>query len=232
MNTKNSIVTLIYIFVAAYVTFYVYKLKALIDTSRHQRIIKKHPRRLSLHSIHLPHEHAKNPSDTKEEDDIEKPVHKKAKNIYKLEKMEEDARSLYMNEKFLRVVKLVNQDVDSKHIVDRPTKKPLSQVLAALEKLDESNLDDIRAFVDECLHEPGIEIVRASFIDWKSEPRYLDKIESEELKRFSLSINKIWLDLYKKFDDTKLDAGSVSSHLAMKHPFLVPGGRFREMYYW
>jgi neutral trehalase len=216
MNTKNSILAFLYLFVVAYVTVYVYKLKALIGPAKQQRVIKKHPKRLSLHSIHIPNESAAN----------------KSQKAYKLDETEEEARALYMNEKFLRVVKLVNQEVDSKHIVDRATKKPLSQVVEALEKLDESNFSEIRAFVDEFFHEPGIEIVKASFVDWKPEPKYLDKIESEELKHFSLSINKIWLDLYKKFDHSMLDAGSVSSHLAMKHPFLVPGGRFLEMYYW
>lgn len=51
---------------------------------------------------------------------------------------------LYLNEKFLRVVKLANRAEDSKSVVDRPTKKTLKDVLTALKCLNETNLDEIK----------------------------------------------------------------------------------------
>ena len=122
---------------------------------------------------------------------------------------EEDAKELYLNEKFLRVVKYFNQSSDSKNIVDRATKKPLKQVLDALDSLNETDSNQIRSFVNEYLHEPGVEIVRAQFKDWKPVPKFTNKLNSEFLKNFSISLNEIWLDLYKKFDMSKLDEGSV-----------------------
>jgi alpha,alpha-trehalase len=142
------------------------------------------------------------------------------------------AEQLYLNEKYLRVVKLANERVDSKYIVDRATRRPVHQVLASLRSLDETNLDEIRRFVEHNLHEPGVEITRAEFTDWTHSPRFVQTLKSDKLKHFSLELNRIWLDLYKKFDTDKLDANCVSSHLPMKHPFIVPGGRFIEMYYW
>lgn len=65
----------------------------------------------------------------------------------------EDARSpasLYLNEKYLRVVKLANRSDDSKSVVDRPTKRPLKEVLEALKCLNEANLDEIKVFIDVC----------------------------------------------------------------------------------
>lgn len=143
-----------------------------------------------------------------------------------------EASKLYLNEKYLRVVKLAYMDSDSKMIVDRATKKPLEQVLHALNELNINNLVDIKNFVDIYMHEPGIEIIKANLTDWNQVPRFVQRLENAELKKFSLALNRIWLDLHKKFDLSKLDNGCVSSHLPMKHPFIVPGGRFLEIYYW
>jgi alpha,alpha-trehalase len=139
---------------------------------------------------------------------------------------------LYTNEKFLRALKRLNENSDSKSIVDRATKKPADQVLVALENLNEDNLVEIEAFVVAYLYNPGVEIKKANLTDWQEEPAFLEKLKSDELKSFFKSINKIWLDLYKKFDESMLEEGCVSSHLPMKHSFVVPGGRFIEMYYW
>jgi alpha,alpha-trehalase len=63
-------------------------------------------------------------------------------------------------------------------------------------------------------------------------PKYIESFKSEQLRNFAYSLNDIWLDLHKKCDHSILVDGAVSSHLPMKHPFLVPGGRFIETYYW
>lgn len=150
----------------------------------------------------------------------------------KVKSYTEDAKELYMNEKYLKAVKLLDKSADSKSIVDRPTKKPLREVLEALNLLDQTNVDEIKKFVNECLHEPGFDIIKAEFKDWTPTPKFIDEIKSEELKRFSYAINEIWRDLYKKFDSSILKQGAISSHIPMKHPFIVPGGRFIETYYW
>lgn len=49
------------------------------------------------------------------------------------------------------------------------------------------------------------------------------------MKDWSLEINKIWLELCKEF---KKDIEDFSSILYVPNPFFVPGGRFREFYYW
>ena len=146
----------------------------------------------------------------------------------------DQAKKLYLNEKYLRVLKLVDIHVDSKHIVDRSTKRPLDQVLDALNGLDESDAEQIVAFVREYLSEPGVEISAASFVDWTETPAYVHSLHSSKLRAFCIDLNKMWLDLYKQYNYNELvnHNGLISSHLPMKHPFLVPGGRFIEMYYW
>ncbi|CAF1124260.1 unnamed protein product, partial [Brachionus calyciflorus] len=143
-----------------------------------------------------------------------------------------EAEKLYLNEKFLRCVKFFNPNVDSKSIVDRATRKPIDQVLKALENLNENNVDDIEYFINTYLHEPGIEIIRADLTDWSEMPKFIKSLKNEELKNFCLALNKVWIDLYKKLDLSKLEHECVSSHLPMRYPFIVPGGRFIEIYYW
>jgi alpha,alpha-trehalase len=142
------------------------------------------------------------------------------------------AEKLYLNPKYLRAVKEAFPTCDSKSIVDRATKRPLKNVLADLAVLNENNLDEVRKFVSYNFELPGAEITCANLTDWTEEPTFIRRIKNPDLKRFSIELNKIWLELYKKFDMEKLGEDCVSSHLPMKHPFIVPGGRFIEMYYW
>jgi alpha,alpha-trehalase len=142
------------------------------------------------------------------------------------------AKLLYLNKKYLQAVKLAEPNTDSKSIVDRATKKPIAEVLAALANLDERNIPEILNFIQIYLHEPGIEIVSTNLTDWVEHPKFIDSLKSKTLREFAAGLNKIWLDLYKEFDTRKLCTNCVSSHLLMKHPFVVPGGRFIEMYYW
>ena len=121
------------------------------------------------------------------------------------------------------MVKLANVSVDSKPGVDRPTKKSIEEVLQALSIVNENNSADANQFVYEYMHEPGFEIVMANFVDWSPAPKYIEQLKSDDLRKFSYSLNEIWLDLYKKCDHSVLTQGAVSSHLPMKHPFIVPG---------
>lgn len=139
---------------------------------------------------------------------------------------------LYLNEKYLRVAKLADPFADSKSIVDRATKRPLELVLNDLDDLDERDLSSIRIFVEKNFHAPGIEIVNAKLTEWSSRPIFLENIRDERLRQFSAHLNETWLHLCKRYDPSVLGHGCVSSHLEMKHSFVVPGGRFREIYYW
>jgi len=47
-----------------------------------------------------------------------------------------------------------------------------------------------------------------------------------------VALNKFWKELVRKVPDDVFDAPQRFSILRKKHPFVVPGGRFRESYYW
>ena len=143
-----------------------------------------------------------------------------------------DSSRLYLNKKFLQVGRLANSTVDSKAIVDRPTKQSIDEVFNALEAIQDNDQEAAIKFVKDYLGEPGSEILKTGPIDWKSSPQFINDLQSLELKRLGKALNEIWLDLYRKVDPNQFSNGLVTSHLPMIHPFVVPGGRFREMYYW
>ena len=134
-------------------------------------------------------------------------------NATKKEKVSDNAKKLYLNEKYLRVIKRASPTMDSKFGVDRPTKKALAEVLVALDRVDETSYEEARAFVHDYLHEPGFEIVKATFIDWSSTPKYIDSLKSESLRSLAYYLNETWKNLYKKCDHGVLPKLAVSSHV-------------------
>lgn len=91
--------------------------------------------------------------------------------------------------------------------------------------------ETLTSFIFENFDLPDSELEDHQPTDWKPSPQFLDKISSSEFKLLSQEIHKIWKSLIRKFNHTKYCSTCYSS-LDIKHPFAVPGGRFREFYYW
>lgn len=61
---------------------------------------------------------------------------------------------------------------------------------------------------------------------------WIDNITDPEYRGWLSTLNKAWGNLTFQFNDSTLCQGCVSSTLPVSRPFVVPGGRFREFYYW
>ncbi|MCH8568493.1 MAG: alpha,alpha-trehalase TreF [Balneolales bacterium] len=109
---------------------------------------------------------------------------------------------------------------DSKFFVDAVPRKNGQLILEKYLSNKDRNDFDLKAFVEEHFNLPD------------------HKAESEEEKEHQLlshpdcesHIRALWPVLFRKARDGKLDAGSTL--LALPQPYVVPGGRFREIYYW
>ncbi|PVU96954.1 hypothetical protein BB561_000869 [Smittium simulii] len=122
---------------------------------------------------------------------------------------------------------------DDKTFVDKPTLKPEAEVLAAFAKLgDNPTKDQIRSFVTQNFGDEDSLLKTADLKEWKESPRFLDTIKDKYIRGFADSVNKIWKDLIRVQDKSKLCEGCVTSMLDISGNFVVPGGRFREFYYW
>ncbi|EIE82212.1 hypothetical protein G6F47_009359 [Rhizopus delemar] len=114
-----------------------------------------------------------------------------------------------------------------------PTSKPEDSVLKAFYALGGTNatVDQIKQFVKENFLEAGTEVkmlrdVTVQKVEW------IDGIQDQVYQGWMDHLNNAWRNLTFVFDNSVLCKGCVSSTLPVKRPFVVPGGRFREFYYW
>lgn len=65
-----------------------------------------------------------------------------------------------------------------------------------------------------------------------SRPTFLKDIYDPQLKAWAEELNNRWKDLGRKIKDDVRDDASRNSMIYSSNPVVVPGGRFREFYYW
>ncbi|CAG4962138.1 unnamed protein product [Colias eurytheme] len=91
---------------------------------------------------------------------------------------------------------------------------------------------DILEFVNQNFDPEGSEFEDWRPTDWKDNPAFLDRIKDPLLHQWASDLNKLWLELGRKMkEDVKLNQ-DLYSIIYVDNPFIVPGGRFREFYYW
>ncbi|KAI9495598.1 Six-hairpin glycosidase-like protein [Zychaea mexicana] len=146
---------------------------------------------------------------------------------------------IYCEGPLLRTVQLARLFPDSKTFVDMPTKKPVNEVLDAFEAIggEEASRGAIASFVIQNFAQPGAELVRyhsdvQEYDNSTPEPSWLETVQDPIYRGWLSVLNDAWLNLTFQFDTSKLCDGCVSSTLPVKRPFVIPGGRFREFYYW
>ncbi len=125
---------------------------------------------------------------------------------------------------------------DSKHFVDCPMKAPPDVILDAFAALgppaDISN-EDLHAFVAAYFSDPGSELTHVTPSDFSPAPaRITDNIKDSKTAAWALKINELWKLLGRKVSDEVQAKQNQHSLLWVPHLAVVPGGRFRELYYW
>jgi len=124
---------------------------------------------------------------------------------------------------------------DGKSFVDMPMKDSPTNVynaFADLQKQAEPNdltVSQLQDFLDKYFDEPGSDLKNATLSDYQAVPTQLDKIQNTTLREWALALNDIWKLLGR---EPVIDDPERHSYLPAKHPLVVPGGRFRESYYW
>jgi alpha,alpha-trehalase len=124
---------------------------------------------------------------------------------------------------------------DSKTFVDMPTKRPAFQILSEFKaNILGKNIthEDLKKFILKNFDPPGTELRVLLPEDWKEQPRFLEKISDKQLLVFSRIIHEKWRSLLRTFDSGYLGKGCTASSFKLPAPFIIPGGRFREFYYW
>lgn len=119
------------------------------------------------------------------------------------------SHQLFSSQLFHRV-QMAGLFADSKTFADAVPKQPVEAVLAAFEAQQPADDDALRTFVDAHFDLP----------EQAKEP----DVQSDDVNTY---IEKLWPQL------TRPGSGvTEGSLLPLPCPYLVPGGRFREIYYW
>ncbi|CAG8648231.1 10307_t:CDS:2, partial [Dentiscutata heterogama] len=122
---------------------------------------------------------------------------------------------------------------DSKTFVDMPTKKPLKEVLDAASKLNQNASKSVlQDFVNTYFDKEDKELTQTEIPNFNSSPSFLQKIKQPIIREFAKIVHNCWPNLTRKVDQSYLCSGCVSSFIPVKRNFVIPGGRFREFYYW
>lgn len=126
---------------------------------------------------------------------------------------------------------------DSKTFVDMKLKNSPNETMLKFEDMMMSTQqmptrDDVKNFVYDNFDSAGSEFENCSPSDWKSNPKFIDDIKDPNFKGWANSLHRMWIDLCRKIKDEVRLNPDLYSIIYVPHPIVVPGGRFREFYYW
>ncbi|XP_070496300.1 trehalase isoform X3 [Chironomus tepperi] len=143
---------------------------------------------------------------------------------------------IYCHGRLLEKIQLAHLYADSKTFVDMKLKQSPAKTLDIFDEFIAKNpnpsSDDLKTWVATNFEEPGSEFENWKPDDFVQNPAVLDKINDKSLRSFAYDLNGIWNDLGRKIKKEVHDNEELYSIIYVENPMIVPGGRFREFYYW
>ena len=129
-------------------------------------------------------------------------------------------------------------DEDSKAFVDRPLLRDPEDVLAAFSELQQKDKRSICEFMEANFGAPGSALENHTPDDFRAAPSesllavLRASSNPKAFLRWATELQGLWLTLCRRVRSDVLQHPSRCTLLPRKHPFVVPGGRFQETYYW
>ncbi|XP_061073593.1 trehalase [Conger conger] len=145
---------------------------------------------------------------------------------------------IYCTGELLRQVQMAKLFDDDKYFVDMKLKVAPGVVLSAFWNLTSGtpggtlNPSQIREFLASFFEEPGKEFEPWTPPDWHNKPQFLSKVSDVNLRSWAEQLHQLWKSLGRKIRADVRDHPELYSQIYSPHPVIVPGGRFRELYYW
>ncbi|CAD6195854.1 unnamed protein product [Caenorhabditis auriculariae] len=146
--------------------------------------------------------------------------------------------AIYCSGRLLQAVMAVRLYKDSKTFLDQPIRNnyTANQIIAEFDRrfpdFDSITRADVKKFVDEHFEKEGHELEICHLPDWVPKPKSLDSIVDPEYQEFATRLHYIWIELCREMSTEVRDQPERFSLLYVPRSFVVPGGRFREFYYW
>ncbi|KAK4389802.1 Trehalase [Sesamum angolense] len=127
---------------------------------------------------------------------------------------------------------------DPKLYVDMSLKKNLSTTLEAFDKLPRTangsiSVEELNGFLEKYLGGAAEDLVYVDPLDFCAEPEdFLPKVKSPEVRAWALEVHSLWKNLSRKVSGQVLEKPNFYTLLPLENPVIIPGSRFREVYYW
>lgn len=144
---------------------------------------------------------------------------------------------IYCYGPLLHAVQMAKLYKDDKEFVDMGMSLPPEEILKNFENLSRTHnysipRDKLAAFVNTSFRAKGQELEVWTPEDWKESPQVLKNISDPQLRTWAERLHKLWKKLGRKVKAEVINQPQLYSLIPSKHPFIVPGGRFLEFYYW
>lgn len=126
---------------------------------------------------------------------------------------------------------------DSKTFVDMKMRYSPNETLQRFDQFMEKHDNfptrkQVSAFISDNFEDKGQEFENWIPGDLIDNPKFLNNITDTSLRQFGSDLNKVWKQLGRKMKAEIEHNKEQYSIIWVPHPVIVPGGRFREFYYW
>lgn len=96
----------------------------------------------------------------------------------------------------------------------------------------ENCTSELRGILDRLFASPGSDMDLWTPADWAADPPFLAGVADARLRAWGREVHAIWKVLGRRVSPAVAEHPERHSLLPLPHGFVVPGGRFREVYYW
>ncbi|KAI5017512.1 hypothetical protein ZWY2020_042400 [Hordeum vulgare] len=124
-------------------------------------------------------------------------------------------------------------DFDPKLYVDLPLAPGADRAAAEAALASVTTREDMETFLARYFASAGSDLVEADPPDFEAEPRgFLPRVASREARAWALEVHALWKDLARRVAPDVAARPGRHTLLPLPGRVVVPGSRFREVYYW
>jgi alpha,alpha-trehalase len=146
--------------------------------------------------------------------------------------MPQCSHPIYCTGPLLEAVQTQNIFPDCKTFVDMPMRYPADVILQDFSTQKGNSGFNLTKFVFDHFDPAGSEVVLASPEDYVQYPPAYASIVDPKLRQFAFDVHAIWPQLFRRHNASMYCGQPCVSSILVNNTFVVPGGRFREFYYW
>lgn len=139
---------------------------------------------------------------------------------------------IYCDGPMLHAIQMAKLFPDGKTFVDMSLKDNPDTIIMAFNSLLNHSRETLKRFVSQYFSGPGEELEHWEPPDFVKLPSFLNNVKDPVFKDFGWDLCRIWKDLGRKVKKDVSVHPDKYSMIYLPKPFIVPGGRFRETFYW